>query len=85
MPQILWGTHKKETLLPGFQINKEGSLSFFFNGKCQGVAFTNVYSKGKDVYAFVDHYAEAVSTRIVRAGKLQKKNLLNFHYHYNLK
>ena len=58
----------KDTI--GFQITREGDLSFFLNGRCQGVAFTGVYSnRKKDVYAVVDHYGQAVSTEIVRAGR----------------
>ena len=54
----------------GLRINKEGTLSFLFNGACKGVAMYGVYeSSNMDVYAVVDHCGKAVSTKIVRASE----------------
>ena len=55
----------------GLQITKEGTLSFYLNGSCKGVAMDGVYDKmsNMEVYAVVDHYGRAVSTEIVRAGE----------------
>ena len=53
----------------GLQLTRNGILTFFINGRPQGVAASSVYSK-KDcyVYVVVDHYANCKSTRITRAG-----------------
>ena len=52
----------------GFRLSYDGALSFLVNGKSQGVAAENVYLRGHDVYAVVDHYANCKATRIIRAG-----------------
>ncbi len=52
----------------GLRLSYDGVLSFFVDGKSQGVAAENVYLKGHDVYAVVDHYANCKGTRITRAG-----------------
>ena len=43
----------------GLTITKDGVLSFFFNGKYQGVSARDVYRRGCDVCAPVDHYGQA--------------------------
>lgn len=53
----------------GLRLTHDGVLSFFVNGKSQGVAAENIYLKGFDVYIVVDHYANCKATRITRAGK----------------
>ena len=53
----------------GLRLTHNGSLVFFVNGMDQGVAAENVYEKGHEVYAVVDHYANCKSTIITRAGR----------------
>lgn len=52
----------------GLQITKDGTLSFFINGKHQGIALCDVYKPDHDVYAIVDHYGNAISTTITKSG-----------------
>ena len=52
----------------GLRLSHDGALSFFVNGKYQGVAAEGVYQKGYHVYPVVDHYANCKATRITRAG-----------------
>lgn len=52
----------------GLRLSYDGALSFYVDGRSQGVAAENVYLKGHDVYAVVDHYANCKATRITRAG-----------------
>lgn len=52
----------------GLRLSYDGVLSFFVNGKCQGVAAERIYEKGHDVYVVVDHYANCKATVITRAG-----------------
>ena len=54
----------------GLQITKEGTLSFYLNGSCKGVAMKGVYYESNmEVYAVVDHHGGGDSTEIVRAGE----------------
>jgi neuralized-like protein 4 len=53
----------------GLRLSHDGILTFFVNGKCQGVAAEKIYEKGHDVYVVVDHYANCKATVITRAGK----------------
>lgn len=53
----------------GLRLSSDGSLAFFVNGECQGVAAENVYEKGHDIFPVVDHYANCKATVITRAGK----------------
>ncbi len=53
----------------GLRLSHDGMLTFFVNGKSQGVAAENIYDKECDVYAVVDHYANCKATVITRAGK----------------
>lgn len=53
----------------GLRVSHDGILTFFVNGKCQGVAADKIYEKGHDVYVVVDHYANCKATVITRAGK----------------
>lgn len=57
----------------GLRLNYDGTLVFFVNGEHQGVAAENVYEKGHEVYAVVDHYANCKATVITRAGKTMKQ------------
>lgn len=52
----------------GLRLSHDGVLTFFVNGKCQGVAAEKIYEKGHDVYVVVDHYANCKATVITRAG-----------------
>lgn len=52
----------------GLRLSHDGVLTFFVNGKCQGVAAEKIYEKGHDVYIVVDHYANCKATAITRAG-----------------
>ena len=52
----------------GFKLTRDGNLVFFVNGVSHGVAATEVYHQGYDVYPVIDHYANCKATRIVRAG-----------------
>ena len=52
----------------GMRVTHDRTLEFFVNGRHQGVAAENLYQKGYDVYAVVDHYANCKATRITRAG-----------------
>lgn len=53
----------------GIQITTQGELKYLLNGKIQGIATTDVYRPGYDVYAVVDHYANCKATKITRASK----------------
>lgn len=53
----------------GLRVSHDGILTFYVNGKCQGVAAEKVYEKGHDVYVVVDHYANCKATVITRAGR----------------
>lgn len=53
----------------GLRLSHDGVLTFFVNGRSQGVAAENIYDKNCDVYAVVDHYANCKATVITRAGK----------------
>ena len=70
----------------GLKITEDGVLSFFFNGKYQGVAARDVYRRGYDVYALVDHYGQAYASVITKASEcipallfLSKLHVINVH------
>ena len=48
------------------EITSDGTLHFLVNDKSQGPAALNVYSTDKQVYGFVDHYGQAVTSSIVQ-------------------
>ncbi len=52
----------------GLRLSYDGELTFFVNGRWQGVAASGVHLKGYDVYPVIDHYANCRATRITRAG-----------------
>ena len=52
----------------GLWVSLDGVLTFFVNGKSQGVAAQGVYQDGDDLYAVVDVYAKCNAVRITRAG-----------------
>ena len=52
----------------GLRLSPDGSLTFFVNGECQGIAAENVYETGHEIYPVVDHYANCKATVITRAG-----------------
>ena len=61
--------HLREGDKLGLRLSHSGVLTFFVNGKCQGVAAEKIYDKGHDVYAVIDLYANCKATVITRAGK----------------
>ena len=52
----------------GLQVSHDGVLTFFVNGKSQGVAAQGVYQDGYDLYPVVDVYGQCEALRITRAG-----------------
>ena len=52
----------------GLRVSHNGVLTFFVNGKSQGVAAQGVYQEGYDLYPVVDIYANCKAVRITRAG-----------------
>ena len=52
----------------GLQVSHDGVLTFFVNGKSQGVAAQGVYQEGYDLYAVVDVYGRCKAVGITRAG-----------------
>ena len=52
----------------GLQVSRDCVLTFFVNGKSQGVAAQGVYQDGYDLYPVVDVYASCRAVRITRAG-----------------
>ena len=52
----------------GLQVSHDGVLTFFVNGKSQGVAAQGVYQDGYDLYPVVDVYGQCTAVRITRAG-----------------
>ena len=53
----------------GLRLSQDGVLEFFVNGKSQGIAAKNIYTRNRDVYAVVDHYGQCVATVITKAGE----------------
>ena len=61
----------------GLQITKEGTISFYLNGSCKGVAMKGVYDKSNmEVYAVVGHCGGTISTEIVRAGEWEYNDVI---------
>ena len=79
-------TEIKEGDRVGLEITKDGVLSFFFNGKYQGVAVRDVYRRGYDVYVLVDHYGKTYASIITKASEripallfLSKSHVIKVH------
>ena len=53
----------------GLRVSHDGVLTFFVNGKSQGVAAQGVYQDGYDLYPVVDVNAKCEAVRITRAGR----------------
>lgn len=53
----------------GLQVSAEGDLSFFVNGVSQGLAATQVYAEGLDVYCFLELVESCKAVEITRASK----------------
>ena len=53
----------------GLRLSQDGVLELFVNGKSQGIASKNIYTRNSDVYAVVDHYDNCVATVITKAGE----------------
>ena len=60
--------HLREGDHLGLRVSHDGVLTFFVNGKSQGVAAQGVYQEGYDLYAVVDVYGRCTAVRITRAG-----------------
>ena len=58
----------------GLQVSHDGVLTFFVNGKSQGVAAQGVYQDGYDLYSVVDVYGQCKAVRITRAGKFTSRH-----------
>ena len=52
----------------GLRVSYDGVLTFFVNGKSQGIAAQDVYQEGYDLYPVVDVYGRCTAVRITRAG-----------------
>ena len=70
--QIKYGSTNLDNLREGdrlgLQVSHNGVLTFFVNGKSQGVAAQGVYQDGYDLYAVVDVIAKCKAVRITRSG-----------------
>ena len=58
----------------GLRVSRDGVLTFFVNGKSQGVAAQGVYQDGYDLYSVVDVYGQCKAVRITRAGKFTSRH-----------
>ena len=58
----------------GSRVSHDGVLTFFVNGKSQGVAAQGVYQEGYDLYAVGDVYGHCKAVRITRAGMFTLHN-----------
>ena len=58
----------------GLWVSHDGVLTFFVNGKSQGVAAQGVYQDGYDLYPVVDVYANCKAVRIMRAGTFTSRH-----------
>ena len=58
----------------GLRVSHDGVLTFFVNGKSQGVAAQGVYQDGYDLYPVVDVYAKCEAVRITRAGTFTSRH-----------
>ena len=52
----------------GLRVSHKGVLTFFVNGKSQGVAAQGIYQDGYDLYPVVDVCGQCEAVRITRAG-----------------
>ncbi len=52
----------------GLRLSVDGALVFTVNGELLGVAATDVYRRGYDVYAVVEHFGPHRATRIVQSA-----------------
>ena len=59
----------------GLRLSRDGVLEFTVNGKNQGIAAKNIYTRDTDVYAVVDHYARCVATVITKAGECYSSHI----------
>ena len=58
----------------GLRVSHDGVLTFFVNGKSQGVAAQGVYQDGYDLYPVVDVNAKCKAVRITRAGTFTSRH-----------
>ena len=61
----------------GLLLSEDGVLEFTVNGKSQGIAAENIYTRNRfrDIYAYVGHW-NAVATKITKAGKMTCLNTI---------
>ena len=69
---------KNETL--GIQVTENGSLYFYINGVCQGLALSNVYMDGYDIYPFFELRGNVHIVRITKACKPQVGSFSTWHH-----
>ena len=58
----------------GLRVSHDGVLTFFVNGKSQGVAAQGIYQDGYDLYPVVDVYGNCKAVRITRAGTFTSRH-----------
>lgn len=58
----------------GMRVTHAGDLIFIVNGRSQGVAASNVYKEGYDVYPVLDIRRRCYAVKITRAGKLNQSS-----------
>ena len=61
--------HLREGDCVGLCLSQDGVLEFFVNGESQGIAAKNIYTRGTDIYAVVDHHGSCFATVITKAGE----------------
>lgn len=75
MTEVLYGERTLDDLKEGDKlgiiITSKGVLHFLVNGKPQGIAASNVYRPGHEIYITVDHYANCKATQITRASEFK--------------
>ena len=59
---------KDETV--GMKVTDTGDLYFYYNGVCQGLAASNVYLEGYDIYPFFELRGNVHVVRITKACKM---------------
>ena len=61
----------------GLRVSEDGSLEFFVNGKSQGIAIRNIYTRKSDIYPVVDHRCDSAATVITKAGECKHDQWLS--------
>lgn len=63
----------------GFRLTPDGTVSFFVNGKSQGVVARNIHKEGFNIFPVVDVCYKSYAVRITRAGDVSKSARIT-HY-----